>query len=314
GLRALLSVCGLEGEVEAGQVGYTLAPRLNAVGRLGDAGDALELLLTDDPDRARTLAREADRLNVLRQDEDRRTLAEALAQLEGAFDPDVDFGVVLAGEGWHPGVIGIVASRVVERIHRPTVLVALSPEGGRGSGRSIPGFHLHRALTRCAPLLRRYGGHAQAAGLDLDPAALPAFRDAFNQAAREALASAPDLLQPRIRVDLEVDPGDLTLELAERTRFLGPHGVGNPRPVLLARGLRLARAPRVVGNGHLKVDLTGPGGGRPVPAIGFRLAERFPPAALGDAPLDAVFQLTLNEYRGHRTPQMRLLDLRRVEG
>lgn len=306
GLRALLEVCGLQGELDAGRVGFTVAPRINAVGRLGDAGDALRLLLTDDPDEARALARHADELNGRRQEEDRRTLDEAFHALETEFDPASDYGVVVAGEGWHPGVIGIVASRVVERIHRPTVLVALSPEGGRGSARSIPGFHLHHALTRCADHLRRYGGHAQAAGMDLDRAALPAFREAFNQVAREVLT--PDLLRPRIRVDLEVEPAALSLELADLARYLGPHGIGNPRPVLLVRGLVPVGLPRLVGNGHLKLELER--GGARVAAIGFGMGERFPPESLPGRPLDAVFQLTVNEYAGRRTPQLRLLDLR----
>lgn len=306
GLRALLEVCSLDGPLDSGKLGYTLAPRINAVGRLGDANDALRLLLTTDRGEALELARAANELNTRRQDEDRRTLDEALGQLETGYDPERDFGVVLAGEGWHPGVIGIVASRVVERIHRPTVLVALSEAGGRGSARSVSGFHLHQALTRCAEHLLRYGGHAQAAGMDLSPDALPAFRERFNQVARESLT--PELLRPRLRVELEVDPAALTLELADFARYLGPHGIGNPRPVLVARGLDVAGAPRVVGNGHLKLNLSR--NGATVPAIGFGMAERLPPEALPEGPLDAVFHLTVNEYRGHRTPQMRLLDLR----
>jgi single-stranded-DNA-specific exonuclease len=305
GLQALLEVCGMDGVPEAGRVGFTLAPRLNAVGRMEDAGDALQLLLTEDPDEARRLARSADEVNGRRQEEDRRTLADAFRQLEAGFDPDRDRGVVLAAEGWHPGVIGIVASRVVERIHRPTVLVALDGEGGRGSARSIPGFHLHRALTRCAGHLRRFGGHSAAAGMDLDRSALEAFRDSFNRVAGEELVE--DQLRPRIRVDLEVDPSALTLELAEMARYLGPHGIGNPRPVFLARGLEVTSG-REVGRGHLKARVRG--GGATAEAIGFGLAERFPPGGLEGRRVDAVFHLTVNEYRGIRTPQMKLLDLR----
>ncbi len=311
GLRALLEQCGLSGPLDSGRLGYTLAPRINAMGRLGDAGEALRLLLSEDPEEARRLAAWADALNAERQDEDRRTLEQALGQLDAGFDPDRDYGVVLAGEGWHPGVIGIVASRVVERIHRPVVLLALDGESGRGSARSVPGFHLHRALTHCSGHLRRFGGHAQAAGMDLDRAEIDAFRRRFNQEARTVLLQEPELLQPRIRVDLEVAPDALTLELAEMSRYLGPHGVGNPRPVLVARGLRPAGPARVVGNGHLKMDLGR--NGATVAAIGFGMAERLPPDALPPGPLDAAFQLTVNEFRGRRTPQMQLLDLRPSE-
>jgi len=309
GLRALLEVCGTGDSPEAGQVGFTVAPRINAVGRLGDATDALRLLLTEDPAEARALARVADDLNARRQEEDRRTLAEAFGWLEREFDPERDLGVVVAGEGWHPGVIGIVASRVVERIHRPTVLVALDGEGGRGSARSIPGFHLHEALTECSGFLRRFGGHAQAAGMDLAREDLAGFRDAFNAVARQRLD--PELLRPRLRVEMEVQPRDLTLELADRARYLGPHGMGNPRPVLVARRVRALSVPRVVGNGHLRMEVGREGSS--IPAIGFGLAERFDPGALEGRDLDVAFHLTVNEFRGRRTPQMRLLDLRTAQ-
>lgn len=306
GLRALLDVCGMEGRPEAGRVGFTLAPRINAVGRMEDAAQALELLLTDDPDVARRLAEIADGVNRTRQEEDRRTLDEALAQLEGTFDPERDWGVVLAGEGWHPGVIGIVASRVVERVHRPVVMVALDGESGRGSARSIPGLHLRDALARCGEHLGRFGGHAAAAGMDVARDRLDAFRTAFNRTVREVLD--PERLRPRLRIDAECDPGSVTLELADRLRHLGPHGIGNPRPVFLARELTVEGA-REVGKGHLKMRLEG--GGRTLEAIGFSMVDRFPPVEWGEGRVDAVFQLTVNDYRGRRTPQLKLLDLRR---
>jgi single-stranded-DNA-specific exonuclease len=305
GLRALLEVCGVEGRPEAGRVGFTLAPRINAVGRLEDASLALDLLLTEDPDEARRLAEYADEVNRRRQDEDRRTLEQALEHLEASYDPERDWGVVLAGEGWHPGVIGIVASRVVERIHRPVVLVALDGDNGRGSARSIPGLHLHRALTRCADRLGRFGGHAAAAGMDVARDDVAGFREAFNEVVREMLD--PEGLRPRLRIDLEAEPEQLTLELADRLRHLGPHGIGNPRPVFVSRGLDVDDA-REVGRGHLKLRLRG--GGTTLEAIGFNLVERFPPDALRGARIDVVFQLSVNEYRGRRTAQLKLLDLR----
>jgi single-stranded-DNA-specific exonuclease len=271
-----------------------------------DAALALDLLLTEDPDEALRLAQHADEVNRRRQDEDRRTLDQALEGLEAGFDPERDWGVVLAGEGWHPGVIGIVASRVVERIHRPVVLVALDGDAGRGSARSIPGLHLHRALSRCSDRLGRFGGHAAAAGMDVAREDLDGFRQAFNEVVREMLD--PDHLRPRLRIDLEAAPGNLTLELADRLRHLGPHGIGNPRPVFVSRGLEVDDA-REVGRGHLKLRLRG--GGATLEAIGFNLVERFPPEAWRGARTDVVFQLTVNEYRGRRSPQLKLLDLRR---
>jgi single-stranded-DNA-specific exonuclease len=313
GLRALLDVTGLSGgPVGAGRVGFALAPRINAAGRIGEAADALELLLTDDAEVARDRARELDEGNRRRQEEDRRTLEEALDQLRGSYDPARDRAVVLAGEGWHPGVIGIVASRVVERIHRPVVMVAVDGERARGSARSIPGFHLYRAVEACAEHLERFGGHRQAAGMDLTPSSVPAFREAFRRVADRELDDAD--LRPRIRIDLELPPESLsTLDLpaCDLLAYLGPHGIGNPRPVFLVRGARVAGEPRVVGRGHLKLRL-GDGTGSGLEAIGFGLAEDGD--GRGTIPrgerVDAVFQLRANEYRGRRTPQARLLDVR----
>lgn len=307
GLAALLDTSGLgRDRLESGRVGFVLAPRINAVGRLGDAGDALRLLLSADEAEARRLALGAEETNRARQDEDRRTLDEALEELERTFDPSRDYGVVLAREGWHPGVIGIVASRIVERIHRPVVLVALNGDRGRGSARSIPGFHLYDAIHACADRLDRFGGHRQAAGMDLAADAVEPFRDAFNREAGRRLEGVE--LRPSLRIDLELSLAEADLPLADLFAYLGPHGIGNPRPVFVARDLTVRGRPRVVGQGHLKVDLEQ--GGALVPAIGFGLAERLPPERLEGARVDAVFQLTANEFRGRRSAQLRLLDLR----
>lgn len=306
GLRALLDVCGLQGRtLDAGQLGFQVAPRINAVGRMGDANDALELLLTDDPAEARRLAAHLDRLNTERKEEDERTLEAAFDQLASSFDPARDFGVVLAGEGWHPGVIGIVASRVVERIHRPVVMIALDGEKGRGSARSIPGFDLLGAIAQNRELLGRFGGHRQAAGLDLTLSNLGAFREGFNRACRAELEGQE--LIPRLRGELDLSPSDATLDLADLAEYLGPHGMGNPRPVFVARGVTVVSA-REVGRGHLKVELSDETGR--CEGIGFGLVERLDPTRIVGSQMDALFRLKVNEYRGHRSPQMMLLDLR----
>jgi len=306
GVRALLSVSDVAPvDVNAGKVGFVLAPRINAAGRLGESADALRLLLTDDEGEARTLAETLDRTNRARQEEDTRTLAEALELLGDQYDADRDFGVVLAKDGWHPGVIGIVASRVVERIHRPVVLVAMDGEGGRGSARSIPGLHLFEALTDCASHLRRFGGHRQAAGMDLSRDSLPAFREAFNAAARARLG--PDDLRPALRPDFELELAAVDVDLAHWLSYLGPHGVGNPGPLFLARGVKLDR-PKVVGADHLKVRLAQ--GASRVDAIGFGFAERHAPASLPNGLHDVLFRLELNEWQGVARPQAKLVDLR----
>ncbi|MDT8368935.1 MAG: DHHA1 domain-containing protein, partial [Longimicrobiales bacterium] len=314
GLRALLEVCELidpalpasEGPpIASGRVGFVLAPRINAAGRVGETADALQLLLTEDREEALRLARLLDDLNRARREEDRRTLDEALAQLEATYDPARDHGVVLAGEGWHPGVIGIVASRVVERIHRPTILIALDGERGRGSARSIPGFHLHDALVTLADRLGRFGGHAQAAGLEIERDRLRDLREGFNAVARARLEGRD--LRPRTRIDLELDAASATLELADRAQWLGPHGIGNPRPVFLSRGVRVAEA-RELRGGHLKVGVAV--GRARLDGIGFGLAERVDTAKLAGSDVDLVFHLTVNEWKGRRSPQMTLLDIR----
>ncbi len=310
GLRALMARAGVDPEaLSPGAIGFTLAPRLNAMGRLGDPNLGLRLLLTEKPEEAAFLADTAEEMNRARQEEDRRTLEEALRLLAGEYDPARDFAVVLASEGWHPGVVGIVASRVVERIHRPAVLVALDGEKGRGSARSIPGFHLLEGIRACGALLERFGGHRQAAGMEIRRERIGEFRKALNGEACRALEGTR--LCPELRVDLEVELGELTPELHHLLRHLGPHGMGNPRPLFLVRRAELVSPPRVVGTDHLKARL---GQGRAgLDAIGFHLAGRVPPGTLGRGPVDAVFQLQENEYRGVRSLQANLKDLRLSE-
>jgi single-stranded-DNA-specific exonuclease len=310
GIEALLQVSGLSPqEVTAGKLGFVVAPRINAAGRVGESADALELLLAEDASRCEILAVQLEATNKVRKDEDGRTLDEALELLAQSYDPNREYGVVLAAEGWHPGVIGIVASRVVERIHRPVVMVALDGESGRGSARSIPGFHLHEALTECAGHLKRYGGHRAAAGMDIDRDALPAFRDAFNRVARERLDA--DDLHPVLRPDMTLPLTEINLDLVHWMGYLGPHGIGNPGPLFLAPGVSL-QGVRSVGQGHLKASLRGDGGA--LEAIGFGLAERHPAESLHDRPYDVLFRLERNEWRGVAKPQARLADLRPSEG
>jgi len=307
GLLALLDETGLEpGELDAGSLGWVLGPRLNAAGRVGEARSALDLLLTQDREEAARLAQDLEARNRTRREEDRRILGEALARLETSYDPGRDYGIVLEGEGWHPGVIGIVASRIVERVHRPTVLLAFDGETGKGSARSIPGFHLARALEGCAEHLERFGGHAQAAGMEVRRDRLDAFREAFRDRARRELEDRE--LRPRLRIDLELPLRHATPELHDRLRFVGPFGIGNPRPVFLARGVSTSGRAREVGKGHLKLRLTD--GNGTLDAIGFGLARRIPPGSLDGSPVDVAFQLRENEYRGHRTLQARILDLK----
>ena len=315
GLRALMRVTGLAETddptpIEAGRVGFVLAPRINAAGRMGAAARALDLLMTEDPDEADRLAHALEDENKVRQGEDRRTLEQALDQLAATYEPERDFGVVLAGEGWHPGVIGIAASRVVERIHRPVVLIALKDGRGRGSARSIPGFHLHDAIAACAEHLDRFGGHAQAAGMDVSAAALPLFREAFAAEARRRLQGRDLLLKPRLRIDMELPDHPVDLRLIELLQYCGPHGIGNPRPVFLLTGAE-ASAAKEVGKGHLRLRLEK--GRVRLDGIGFGLAERWAPATLSGRRVDVALQLQLDHWRGEKRLKARLMDLRLSE-
>ncbi len=306
GLAALLKVTGVPvAEVTAERLGFVVAPRINAAGRIGESADALRLLLTDDEAEARQLAEQLDTTNRDRRDEDRRTLAEALAMLEREYDPGSDFGVVLAGKGWHPGVIGIVASRVVERIHRPVVMIALDGERGRGSARSIPEFHLYEALQACSVHMLRFGGHKQAAGMDVTRDSVAALREAFNAEAGSRLNPAD--LRPRLRTDVVLELEDVDLQLVHWMSYLGPHGIGNPGPIFVVSAAALQRA-KVVGENHLKATLR-QGAGR-IDAIGFGLAERHPPAAVMAVPHDVVCRIERNEWRGTARVQARLIALR----
>jgi single-stranded-DNA-specific exonuclease len=310
GLQALTAVAGVtNSEVTAGKLGFVVAPRINAAGRIGDSADALRLLLTDDAEEARVLAQQLDAINRARQDEDKRTLAEALDLLDQTFDPERDFGVVLACEGWHPGVIGIVASRIVERVHRPVVLIALDGDKGRGSARSIPGFDLYKALAACSEHMGRFGGHKQAAGMDVRRENVTELRQAFNEAARSSLE--PELLRPKIRADLELHLGDVDLQLVHWLDYLGPHGMGNPGPVFVAHEVRVEGA-RLVGSDHLKATLAQ--GSARVEAIGFGLAAAHDPATVHESDYDVIYRLERNEWKGRSRLQARLLSLRRSAG
>ncbi|MEX0911891.1 MAG: single-stranded-DNA-specific exonuclease RecJ [Gemmatimonadota bacterium] len=314
GLRALIRSCRLDegAEVTAGQIGFILAPRINAAGRMGDAMRAVRLLLTSDPGEAESLAAELEAENRRRRKLDEETLAEALEMLERDFDPQRDRGVVLASERWHPGVIGIVASRVVERIHRPTILIALGADEGKGSGRSIPGFHLQKALVDCAGHLIRFGGHRAAAGCSIDPDRVESFRAAFDRTAREALPESA--LVPQLRVDAEIPLAEAGRELVGLLDHFAPFGIGNPTPVFASYGVRLAVPPRIVGRGHLKLTLSADDSR--LEAIGFDMAERIDECS---APrLDVAFKLEENSWRGRdgklrQSVQARLVDLRAAD-
>lgn len=300
GLQALLASSKLGGkDVRAGQVGFVLAPRLNAAGRIDDATLGLRLLLTDDRGEAEAIALRLEALNAERQQLDQRILDEALAQAEQA--PPGAPGLVLVGEGWHPGVVGIVASRVVERYGRPTFLVALEGDTGRGSGRSIAACDLHGALHACDDLLVRWGGHHMAAGLTIRRDRVAAFRERF--AARVGEMVPPALLGPEQRIDLELPLAGATAELERLLRHLEPCGAGNPSPVFGTRGVRLEGRAPVGGGRHLRATLDD--GASRLAAIAWGWGDRLP--TLGPGPFDVAFRLETNTWRDQVTLQAKLM-------
>jgi single-stranded-DNA-specific exonuclease len=305
GLRALIRAAGLDGKpLTAGRVGFILAPRLNAVGRLGHALRGVELLLATSEGEANGIARELEELNRDRQALDRETLAEARAQV-AALDLEHSWALVLASDGWHPGVIGIVASRIVEDTGRPAVLVAFDEDGvGKGSGRSIPAFDLHAALSACREHLVRFGGHRSAAGITIERARLGEFTRAFNEAAMARLTAAD--LVPELRIDAEIPLAAATEELESLLRHFEPFGIGNATPMFVSRRVRVASRPRVLKGEGLRVCLEQDG--VRLEAIGWGLAGLAPQLAEGTE-VDVAYRLERDDYRGEQTLQARLADV-----
>ena len=309
GMRALIRAAGLDGkQLTAGRIGFILAPRLNAAGRLGHAIRGVELLLTEDEHEANAIARELEELNYKRQELDRATLEQARERVL-QLDLDEVFGIVLADEAWHPGVIGIVASRLVEEFGRPTILIGLSGEQSKGSGRSISKFDLHGALGQSSEHLLRYGGHRAAAGVTIARDQVGAFAARFNEVARSLLT--PEDLVPEIRVDLEVSIDGMDERIESLFRHFEPFGIGNPTPVLLARNVIIAKPPRTIGHDGLKLVLdTGTGS---LEAIGWGFAPRAAEFQPGSK-VDVAFRLERDEYRGQSYLQARIADIRPSEG
>ncbi|MEN8373883.1 MAG: single-stranded-DNA-specific exonuclease RecJ [Gemmatimonadota bacterium] len=308
GLAALLRESGVDpAALRTRDLSHALAPRLNAVGRLEDAAQGLALLLGDPGHDVHATARALNDLNRRRQELDRAILEEALEAATARYDVAESRGVVVAGRGWHPGVIGIVASRLVERLHRPTFVLAL-PDGeglARGSGRSIPGFDLVGALAECAPMLHRFGGHAMAAGLDMAADRVEEFRSAFEAVAERRLG--PEQLVPTVRFDADLPLPQALEEFAAFQPHMEPFGMGNPTPTFLARQVSVVGAPRVVGSGHLRLRLLHHGSESE--AIGFDFADEWGSVAPGTS-LDVLYQLRDDHWRGRRRTQVRLVDLR----
>jgi single-stranded-DNA-specific exonuclease len=310
GLRALMRAAGVDpAAVDAGAVGFRLGPRINAAGRLGHPRAALELLLTEDEDDARRLADSLEELNRDRQAVEGRIVREAIAQVESWPEEQRSRrAYVVAGEDWHEGVIGIVASRLVERFNRPVVLIAGADGDWKGSGRSIQSFDLHGGLGACSPLLERWGGHRAAAGLSIKPENIAEFAERFAEHAAGLLLE--DDLQPVTHVDAIVPRGRrLTLELCGELARLAPFGLGNPAVTLLAAGCELGELATVGEGKHLRFRVRRDGADAGS-AIAFGLGTRLE-SYRGEGHWDVAFRLEENRWNGTVSPQ---LVVRRIFG
>src|SRR3989475_1087977 len=313
GLRALIDVSGLTGKtIDSYHIGFMLAPRVNAAGRMSTPDIATRLLLANDEamsEEVRALALQLDGENVRRQEEE----AEILAAAKTIVTTDPDIGapsvIVVAGEGWHRGVIGIVASKLVDAFHRPAIVLSVDDGIAQGSCRSIPRFDMLGALERCGHLLLRFGGHRQAAGLTLDAARIREFRAAVNAVADETLG--PDDLMPRLRIDGDLSFRTITGDVASGVASLAPFGAGNPRPVFAARRVEIVDGPRKLKERHLKMALKQDG--RIFRAIAWRAAERHDYLTEHKAALDVAFSLEQNQYNGETFVELTLADLRQSE-
>ncbi|MEQ8791322.1 MAG: single-stranded-DNA-specific exonuclease RecJ [Pirellulaceae bacterium] len=313
GLAALIQITKLDRNptLSSEDIAFSLGPRLNAAGRLGQAQLGVELLTTQSQERAQSLAEYIHELNKSRDSLDRSILLAARKQIKEHGDADDEPALVLAGRGWHAGVIGIVAGRLAERYHRPVVMISLDELGvkpGIGSARSIPGFNLYDALTACAPRLVGYGGHAAAAGLRIDEAEVEGFRAEFCEFAAANVTAESRVAS--LHIDVEAPLSQLTLRTIEQMEQLAPFGEGNPRPLLCTSGVELVDAPRRMGEGARHLSLKVRQQNLNLRAVAFGKAEWAEEIEKAAAPLDIAYRPVINQFRGRRSVELHLVDWR----
>ncbi|MFZ5432660.1 MAG: single-stranded-DNA-specific exonuclease RecJ [Calditrichota bacterium] len=307
GLASLIeTACIKSGKIEVGDIVFGIAPRINAVGRLGSALRAVKLLTTRDRASSRDIALVLEGENRRRKDIDNTTLEEAVAEIEQTMNPFDARSIVLAREGWHPGVIGIVASRLIERYYRPTVMITIENGQGKGSARAIAKFDIYLALKACSDLLQQFGGHKYAAGLTIAAENIPAFKERFEQVCREMIPEED--LVPKIKIESEISLDEITPEVVASLKRFAPFGPKNNRPNFFSRGLDVTDVPRVVGVNHLKFRAGQ--GGVSFEAIGFNLGQYLNRVQNGAKPVEMVYAIEENEYNNRKTVQLRIKDLR----
>ena len=312
GLRALMEIAGCRDGtgMSAYDLGFRIGPRINAAGRMDAAGAVVELFDTTDQDEARRLAEHLDRRNQERKQVQEEIVARAIVELEsGDGAGEASHVAVIAGQGWHRGVIGIAASKIAERINRPCVVISLEGEIGHGSGRSIEAYHLLNGLTECSDLFEKFGGHSHAAGLTIRAERIHELRRRLN--AHAAASLTEEQLQPCIKIDAELPAEAITYQLANQLSALEPFGAGNPRPVFLTRNLRMISAPLALKEQHLKMRLAGPGG-RPLETIWWRGVEALVQTPTMNTGVEIAYSIETNTWNNEVRLQLNVADLRQA--
>ncbi|MGH1365487.1 MAG: single-stranded-DNA-specific exonuclease RecJ [Calditrichia bacterium] len=307
GVKALLESTGLDKrDITVGLIVFVVAPRINAVGRMGDAGRAVKLLVARSLQQGRVAAKELERENKLRRTVDENTFKEAIELVEQKLQPDDDSCIVLYQKDWHPGVIGIVASRIVERYYRPAIMISVVNGVGKGSARSIANFNIYEAIKSCSEYLEAFGGHKYAAGLTIKEENIPAFVEKFKIAAANTLPEK-DLI-PTVQVDCEVRLKDFDERLMRLLKLMGPFGPKNLRPVFVSRQLNIVGDPCIVGGNHLKLNVEQ--NGVVMNAIGFNLGNHLEKVKTQKALVDCAYVIEENFWNGRKKLQLRLKDVK----
>jgi single-stranded-DNA-specific exonuclease len=310
GLRALIEIagCGEDSEMTAYDLGFRIGPRINAAGRMDAASAVVELFNAKDKEEARRLAEHLDTRNRERMEAQREIFNRAVEEFESGADRDAQTHVaVIAGDGWHRGVIGLAASKIAERLNRPCVVISLEGDIGHGSARSIEAYHLFDGLTACRDLLDKFGGHSHAAGLAISRGCIAEFRRRLNEHAASCLTETD--LTPMLSIDAEVAPAALGFQLWQDLHALEPFGAGNPRPVFVTRGFRVLSEPQRIKEQHLKLRVGGDDN-RPIEAIWWRGIEEVEQTPVTNQRIDLAYELEANRWNGDIKLQLNVKDMR----
>ncbi len=310
GLRALIEIagCGEDSEMTAYDLGFRIGPRINAAGRMDAARAVVELFDAKSKEEARHLAEHLDTRNRERKDAQREIFNRAVEEFESGAERDSQtHAAVIAGDGWHRGVIGLAASKIAERLNRPCVVISLDGDVGHGSARSIEAYHLFDGLTACRDLLEKFGGHSHAAGLSIRRGQIPEFRRRLNEHAASCLTEQD--LVPTLNIDAEVQPPELSFQLSQELGALEPFGAGNPRPVFVTRGFRVMSEPQIIKEQHLKLRVAGEDN-RALEAIWWRGVEESEHVPRANQRIDLAYELELNHWNGEVKLQLNVKDMR----